>query len=144
MEEGCVFCQIIEGTLPASIVYEDDLVLAFMDLNPVNTGHMLVIPKVHAPYLKDLDNETAGHMMKIAHKLAGALRDTDIPCEGVNLFLADGEAAMQEVFHAHLHIIPRFDGDGFGLKHGSKNFVTRNRQELDEVAEKIKSTCLPS
>lgn len=139
MDRNCVFCKILEGKLPASKVYEDDTVLAFMDLNPVNTGHMLVIPKKHAPYLEELDNETSGHMMKIAHKLNKALRSTDIPCEGVNLFLADGEAAMQEVFHSHLHIIPRYKGDGFGLKHGTGNFVTRERFELDITAEKIRN-----
>lgn len=137
-ESNCIFCKIIKNELPVSNVYEDELSLAFMDLNPVNTGHVLVIPKKHAPYLKNLDNQTAGHLMKIAHKISLALKKTNIKCEGINLFLADGEAAMQEVFHAHLHIIPRFNGDGFGLKHGDKNFVTRERHELDKAAETIK------
>ena len=138
-KESCIFCKIIEGNSPVSKVYEDEKVLVLVDIQPVNPGHLLVIPKVHAPYMSDLDVETAGHVMKIAHKMGAAVRKSKYKCEGVNLFLADGETALQEVFHYHFHIIPRFEGDGFGIKHDpSKNFIKLPREELDEIAAEIK------
>jgi histidine triad (HIT) family protein len=112
-----------------------------MDIQPVNPGHLLVIPNTHASYLSDLDSETAGQMMIVAHRLTAALRSSGLPCEGVNYFLADGEAAMQEVFHVHLHVFPRFKGDGFGLKFGPHYFDRPNRAELDEAADQIRRAC---
>lgn len=136
--DDCIFCQIIRGVETASIVYSDEKVLAFMDITPVNLGHLLVIPKAHAAQLSELDPKIGGHMFKVAMRIAEALRRSGIKCEGVNLFLADGEAAFQDVFHVHLHVIPRFRGDGFGLKLGPKYGIRPDRKELDEVAEKIK------
>ena len=109
----CVFCRIVDGSLPSSRLVETDRVLAFMDIDPVTPGHLLVIPKEHLPDLADLSDELAGEMLAIARRLAAALRRTDLRCEGVNLFYADGEAAFQEVFHAHLYVLPRYAGDGF-------------------------------
>jgi len=137
--DDCVFCRIVNGIEPASIVYSDDEVLAFMDTTPVNPGHLLVIPKAHAAQLSELDPETGGHMFKVAMRIAEALRRSGIRCEGVNLFLADGEAAFQDVFHVHLHVIPRFGGDGFGLRFGPNYGSRPDREELDEIAEKIRS-----
>lgn len=114
--DDCIFCRVVNGIEPASIVYSDDKVLAFMDITPVNPGHLLVIPKAHAAQLSELDSETGGHMFKVAMSIAEALRHSGIQCEGINLFLADGAAAFQDIFHVHLHVIPRFRGDGFGLK----------------------------
>ena len=135
--DDCVFCRIINGIEPASIVYSDDEVLAFMDTTPVNPGHLLVIPKAHAAQLSELDPETGGHMFKVAMRIAEASRRSGIKCEGVNLFLADGEAAFQDVFHVHLHVIPRFSGDRFGLKLGPEYGIRPDRKELDEIAGKI-------
>jgi len=137
--DDCIFCRIVNGIEPASIVYSDDEVLAFMDTTPVNPGHLLVIPKAHAAHLSELDPETGGHMFKVAMRIAEALRRSGIRCEGVNLFLADGEAAFQDVFHVHLHVIPRFGGDGFGLRFGPNYGSRPDREELDEIAEKIRS-----
>ncbi len=89
--------------------------MAFMDIMPVSPGHLLVIPKVHATYLADLDGAAGGAMMQMAMRCAAALRASSLRTEGINLFLADGAAAGQEVFHSHLHVLPRFQGDGFGL-----------------------------
>lgn len=140
--EHCIFCKILKGELEASIVYEDAQVVAFMDIEPVNEGHVLVIPKFHAPHLSDLDDETLGHMAKIAGKIAKAIRKSDIRSEGMNLFLADDEVAGQEVWHAHLHVFPRFKNDGFGLKHDpQKNFQHPPRQRLNELVETLKK-CL--
>jgi histidine triad (HIT) family protein len=134
----CIFCDILAGTQQSSVAYQDDLCTAFMDIQPVNPGHVLVIPNRHAAFLGDLDEETGAHMFRLAQRLAGALRRSGVRCEGVNLFLADGEAAMQEVFHVHLHVFPRYAGDGFGLTFGPEYFYRPERSELDRVARLIR------
>jgi histidine triad (HIT) family protein len=134
----CVFCRILAGELPASFVYRDEQCAAFMDIQPVNLGHLLVVPVRHAAYLADLNSATAGVMMQAAQRLAAALRASGIRCEGVNLFLADGEAAMQEVFHVHLHVFPRFRGDGFGLRFGPEYTKRPPREALEQAAAQIR------
>ena len=133
--EECVFCQVVDGTVESSRVYEDDEILAFMDIQPVTDGHLLVIPTRHAPRLADLDEQLGMSMFRIAQRLAAALRSSGIPCDGVNLFLADGEAAFQEVFHVHLHVFPRTTGDGFRI---DADWRERPRAELDDAAERIR------
>jgi histidine triad (HIT) family protein len=108
-----------------------------MDIQPVNPGHVLVVSTEHASSIGELDSETAAHLMKIAQLMTKALRSSGLRCEGVNLFLADGQAAGQEVFHAHLHVFPRYRGDGFGLRFGP-HYVKRPRMELDEAARQIR------
>lgn len=131
----CIFCRILDGDLPASFVYRDDRCAAFMDIQPVNLGHLLVIPVRHAAYLADLDANAAADLMRVGHAAAAALRASGLPCEGVNFFLADGEAAMQEILHVHLHVFPRFRGDGFGLKFSPEYYTRRpERSRLDEIA----------
>ena len=133
-----IFTKILNGSAPGSFVYRDERVSAFMDIQPVNPGHVLVVPNKEVPYLSDLDDETAAHLFRIARRIAVALRNSGLKCEGVNMFLADGEAAGQEVFHVHLHIFPRYEGDGFGLKFGSDYTLLPERSELDRVAEEIR------
>ncbi len=134
----CIFCKILAGELPASIVYRDEICTAFMDIQPVNPGHVLVIPKAHATNLSALNPETGGHLFRVGQQIAAALYVSGVPCEGVNFFLADGEPAGQEVFHVHLHVFPRFEGDGFGLKFSAKYGRLPAREELDEVAGKLR------
>jgi histidine triad (HIT) family protein len=133
----CVFCGILSGEAPASFVYRDDQCAAFMDIQPVNPGHLLVVPNRHAVYLADLEESSAAHLMRIAFRAVAALRRSGLRCEGVNLFLADGEAAMQEVPHVHLHVFPRFRGDGFGLSFGPE-YTVRRRSELETAADAIR------
>src|ERR671913_1597517 len=128
----CIFCAIVVGSAPASIVYDDADLLAFMDIQPVTPGHLLIIPKRHAPYLADLDEATGARMFTVAMRLAQALRASGLPCEGINLFLADGEAAFQEVFHTHLHVFPRFAGASFRIDADWSNRPPR--EELDAIA----------
>lgn len=109
--------------------------MAFLDINPVTPGHTLVIPKVHRPYLNELDEKTGMYLFKITMRLASAIRQSGIKCEGINLFLADGKAAFQDVFHTHLHIIPRFEGDSFKISVDRGSRPTRN--ELDRIAASI-------
>jgi histidine triad (HIT) family protein len=134
----CIFCSIVRGVEPASVVHSDRKVMAFLDAQPVNPGHVLIVPKVHAADLSELDEETGGHMFKVAMRVAAGLRRSGVRCEGINLHLADGEAAFQEVFHVHLHVIPRFRGDGFGLRFGPNYGYRPNRKELDVTASKIR------
>lgn len=134
----CVFCRILAGTVPGSFVYRDESCAAFLDIQPVNPGHLLVIPTRHASYLADLDAPTAGHLMQVGQRLAAALRASGLRCEGVNLFLADGAAAMQEVFHVHLHVFPRFAGDGFGLRFGPDYANLPARDALEVAAAQIR------
>ncbi|MDD5529446.1 MAG: HIT family protein [bacterium] len=139
-KSNCIFCKIIEGKAPVSIVYEDDKVLVFPTTSPVNKGHMLIVPKKHASYLAGLDEEIVLHVIKIARKVTEAIRKSKYKCEGINWFLADGESAGQEVFHFHFHVYPRFESDGFGFKYDKvKNFTHPERSELDSVAEEIKA-----
>jgi histidine triad (HIT) family protein len=133
----CVFCAIMARTVPSSVVYEDQGCTAFMDIQPVNPGHVLVAPNVHVDSLADLDPETGRHMFEVAQRIAQALRVSGLRCQGVNLFLADGAAAGQDVFHVHLHVIPRYRGDGFGFRFGPDYGKRPPRSELDSQAAQI-------
>ncbi len=108
-----------------------------MDIGPVTPGHLLVIPKRHAPYLADLDEATGARMYRVATRLAHALRVSGLRCEGINLFLADGEAAGQEVFHVHLHVFPRFAGDNVRIEGDWSSVPTR--ADLDATAAALRT-----
>jgi histidine triad (HIT) family protein len=110
-----------------------------MDIRPVNAGHLLVVPRAHACHLADMDSETGGHLFRVGMRLATAVRRSGVHCEGVDIFLADGEAAGQEVFHVHLHVIPRYWGDGFGFRFGPGYGKLPGRAELDDVAAGIRA-----
>jgi len=140
--EDCIFCKIVAGEVPASIVQRDEHTLAFMDVAPVTDGHVLVIPTHHTPDLAGLDDSSGGRMFAIGRRVAAALRQSGLPCEGVNFFLADGAPAGQTVFHTHLHVIPRTRGDGLGFRHG-EGFVRGrpSRIELDEFARRLGARC---
>ncbi len=132
----CIFCQIVAGKSPGSVFYEDDLVLGLMTIGPVTTGHAMIIPKRHAAFLADLDENTGRHLWSITQRTAAAIRASGVRCEGINLFLADGEAAFQEIFHVHMHVFPRYKGDPFKLV--ADWDVKPSRQELDQVAQQIR------
>jgi histidine triad (HIT) family protein len=136
-ERDCVFCKIVAGELPASKVYEDDLLLGLMTIGPVTPGHAMVIPRKHVPYLGDLDPEVGAHLFLVTQKLAQAIRESGLRCEGINLFLADGEAAFQEIFHSHLHVFPRYEGDPFKLV--ADWDAHPPREELDQNAGLIRA-----
>lgn len=133
----CVFCKIVKGEIPSSVVAQDDRTFTFLDIRPVNPGHTLVIPKAHAAHLADLPAGTGGALFESGRRIAAALRTCGLRCEGVNLFLADGTVAGQEVAHVHLHVVPRFEGDGFGLRFPAGYGTTPPREELEATAKKI-------
>jgi histidine triad (HIT) family protein len=134
----CVFCQIVRGQSPDSRIWEDAEFLAFMDIRPITPGHLLVIPKRHVAYLDGISPEECGRLFAAAHKLAAAVRNSGLRCEGVNLHLADGEAAGQEVFHVHAHVFPRYAHDGFGFRFGPGYDLPPDRRALDENARRIR------
>lgn len=134
----CIFCKIVEGSAPSSKVYEDETCMAFMDIQPVNPGHVLVVPKAHYTDLSDLPADTGGQLFQVAQRIALSMPKTNIRNEGVDFFLAHGEAAGQEVFHVHLHVIPRYAGDGFGFRFGPNYSNLPERDELDAIADQIK------
>jgi len=112
--EDCIFCKIVAGELPAEKVAEDEHTIAFMDLNPWTRGHALVIPRNHSRNLYDVDPEDLRHAVVAAKRLAERLRDR-LGCDGVNLLNSFEPAAWQTVFHLHLHVIPRYEGDPLRL-----------------------------
>ena len=135
---SCVFCEILAGRIPASFVHRDERVAAFMDIQPVNAGHLLIVPVAHAQGLEDLPPSDGAAMFAAAQRLRGALQASGLRCEGVNLHLANGEAAGQEVAHVHLHAIPRFAGDGFGLKFPATYSQKPSREALEQSAQTIR------
>lgn len=136
----CIFCDIVVGTAPASFVHRDELVSAFLDIRPVTPGHLLVIPNEHVVFTHDLPDATADRLFTVARGLARGLRSTDaVRADGVNLFVADGEAAEQEVFHAHLHVIPRFPDDGVVIDAAAWREPQPTRAALDSQATVMRS-----
>jgi diadenosine tetraphosphate (Ap4A) HIT family hydrolase len=134
--QDCIFCAIAAAQAEASVVYEDETVVAFMDLNPVTPGHLLVVPRKHAVGLEELDAGTSAHVWSVGHDLARAVRRSALRCEGINLLLCDGEVAFQTVFHFHLHVIPRYAGDGWTIV---PQTAQRDRALLDGDARAIKT-----
>ena len=106
-----IFSQIITGDLPCFKVYEDDRVLAFLDIHPIQPGHTLIIPKQESENGLVADPQDMGHMMQVAQKIGNALINI-VGCDGVNFLMNNGAAAGQKIFHTHLHVIPRFTEDG--------------------------------
>lgn len=100
-------------------------------------GHTLVVPNKGVASLKELDEKTAGRMFHVGRKIGEAIRSSRLKCEGINLLLSDGEAAGQEVFHVHLHVVPRFSGDGFRFARSQAGTHYPERKELHSLAEKI-------
>lgn len=134
--DNCVFCDIAAGEAPASVVYDDAAVIAFLDINPVTPGHLLVVPRRHVPAVADMDEATGMHLFRVAMRMDRALRLSGVRCEGVNLLLADGAAAGQEVPHVHLHVFPRYAGDQFRVE---ADWSARpSREELDGIAARVR------
>jgi len=133
--EDCIFCRIVKGEIPSSKVFEDEFTLAFLDIAPINKGHVLVIPKKHYVDIHDLPEGEFRHVAATLKKVAGALKEAT-GCSGINVLQANGKIAGQEVFHFHVHVIPRFEGDGLGMKWPKKEYFGG---EMRVLIEKIKA-----
>ncbi|MBV1872542.1 MAG: HIT family protein [Gammaproteobacteria bacterium] len=139
----CIFCQIAKKEMPASIVYEDEQCLVFMDIFPIKEGHTLVIPKTHGAFLHELDDALREHLFKVANAVLLAQRTAGITLDGANLLVNDGKAANQHVPHVHIHVLPREHGD---IAKVAWTFLTRmlnffgkdkKRAKLDQLARNI-------
>jgi len=131
----CVFCMIRDGKIPSAKVYDDERTLAFMDINPLTRGHCLVATKAHAATLYDAELEDLKAAIVTAKKVAGALRKALSP-DGLNVLQANGAAAFQSVAHFHLHLIPRWTGDGKGF---DWKIVPGSREEIMGIADRIRT-----
>ena len=115
---ACVFCAIAAGTAPAIRIHEDDDYLAILDIRPFTRGHTLVIPKAHSVDLTDTSAATLAGMLAVGQRIAQATRASGLAATGNNMAINDGKSAMQTVFHIHLHVIPRRDGDKVAFAKG--------------------------
>lgn len=135
--QQCIFCEILAGRQEGSFIHRDALVAAFLTIGPVNPGHALIVPLRHAAGVADLTAAENEAIFSLARRVSAALREPAISCQGINYWLADGEAAFQDVFHVHLHVIPRFAGDGFKVTFNRK---TPRREALDQIARAISAS----
>jgi histidine triad (HIT) family protein len=135
MVADCVFCKIRDGQIPSVKVYEDGRTLAFMDINPLNAGHCLVVTKNHVAALFEAEDEDLAAAIVTARRVARALRQALAP-DGLNMLQANGAAAFQSVPHFHLHLIPRWTNDGKGF---DWKLVPGDRAEIAKVAEKLRA-----
>ncbi len=132
MKNNCVFCAIAEGEIPSFKVYEDDFVLAYLDINPFSKGHTLVIPKEHSSGLIETSDETLAVLISRVKKVANHLKNV-LPCDGFNILQNNGEAAGQTVMHIHFHIVPRY-----GKEEITFNSQKGDMEELKALADKIR------
>jgi len=138
LSDQCIFCEILGGNSPASFTYEDDTVVAFMDVQPITHGHMLVVPREHAVLMAEVNETVAMRTFRVARKLSSLVRGT-LGATGVNLFVADGETAFQDVPHFHVHVIPRYPNDGFGLTFPERYAQPPSRAALETIAAAVRA-----
>ena len=131
--ENCIFCKIVKGEIPSNKIYEDENVLVFLDIAPVNLGHSLIVPKKHFANIYETPEETLAEMMKAAKKISKALK-SELGADGINVTMNNDPAAGQIIFHSHIHVIPRLSGDGFPLWHGRRPY---QEGEMNKVEKKI-------
>ena len=132
MKNNCVFCAICAGEIPSFKVYEDDLVLAYLDINPFTKGHTLVIPKAHSANLLETSDETLAAVIARVKKVAAHVKAA-LPCDGFNILQNNGEAAGQTVHHLHFHIVPRYGNEPIAFESHEGNM-----EELKALAERIR------
>ena len=130
----CIFCKIIKKEIPAEKIYEEKNVLAFLDIKPINTGHILVIPKKHFKNIYEIPDKDFCDLTKVVKKLSSIIKKAT-KADGINIGINNDEAAGQVIFHSHIHIIPRFKNDG--LKHW-KGKERYEKGEMEKVLKKIK------
>lgn len=127
--ENCIFCKIAGGEIPAATLYEDEDFRVILDLGPASKGHALILPKTHAANIYELPDELAGKAMVLAKKMAAKMTEA-LKCDGFNIVQNNGECAGQTVFHFHMHLIPRYKGDGVGLTWTPGKLSDEEREEI--------------
>ncbi|WP_224333116.1 HIT family protein [Haloprofundus halobius] len=137
MADDCIFCKIVAGDIPGRTVYETERALAFLDANPLSPGHTLVIPKNHAERLDDLSGDEASELFAAVHELTPRV-ESAVDADAVTVGINDGSAAGQEVPHVHVHLVPRFEGDGGGPIHAvAGERPDLSDEELDAIADDV-------
>jgi histidine triad (HIT) family protein len=136
MGTHCIFCDIIHGAAEVSVCYEDTESIAFMDIQPVNAGHVLVVPRQHFESFLDLPKSLGAHLFEVAMELAPAIRKVS-RADGMNAIVSSGAAAGQDVYHFHIHLIPRHQGDGFDVRLPFAESEMPDRTVLDMTAARI-------
>ena len=137
-DDDCIFCSIVRGRATVSVVYDEESVLAFLDIAPQSPGHTLVIPKLHAQWVAEVPAAVSARLLTAGIQIGEALRQL-LRCPGVNFYIADGAEAGQDVFHTHLHVIPRYADDGLGYR--ERSMPDRPpRDELDRMASHLGTT----
>jgi len=133
--EECVFCSILAGELPGHFVYEDNLVVGFLSLEQPNPYKVLVVPREHVEMVYDLNDKLAGVIFQVTAKIARGVREAS-KCDGMNLVQSNGKAGLQDVFHFHLHIVPRFFGDSIVLDWDN---TPAPQEKLIQIANEIRN-----
>ncbi|MBL0938305.1 MAG: HIT family protein [Gemmatimonadaceae bacterium] len=134
----CIFCDLIQGAAEVSICYEDATAIAFLDIQPVNPGHVLVVPREHYEVLQDIPRDVGLHLYEVATRLIPVVQ-VAAGATDMNIVVNSGAAAGQNVMHYHIHLIPRREGDGFDVSLPFPGSVMPNRQQLDGMAARIGS-----
>lgn len=134
MKQNCIFCKIINKEIPSKIIFEDDISLAILDINPATTGHILLMPKEHYMLMPMVPDEVLGHLTVISKYLSDLLKDT-FGALDVSVYIANGAAAGQQSQHFMSHVIPRYGDDGMDFDLSGNNL---KREELENLAKKIK------
>jgi histidine triad (HIT) family protein len=134
--KDCIFCRIIAGEIPCTKVFEDDLTLSFMDISPLNKGHLLIVPKEHYTTIVEIAPELYGHLYGVTNRISKAVQASLNP-DGINIMQLNGKAANQVVPHVHIHIVPRWHGDGLTVSAWEP--VPGKMDEIAKIAEVIKS-----
>jgi histidine triad (HIT) family protein len=137
--EDCIFCKIVKGEIPCFTIYEDDSVLAFADINPINTGHTLIIPKSHAENIWEIAEDDLTAIHRTARRVAGAMK-TALQPDGIAFLQLNGRAVNQLVMHYHLHLIPR-GADDPALTMTEWELVPGDMKVIEEAARKIAAGC---
>lgn len=127
--ENCIFCKIANGEIPAASLYEDDDFKVILDLGPASKGHALILPKAHAANIYELPDELAAKAMILAKKMATKMTDA-LKCDGFNIVQNNGEVAGQTVFHFHMHLIPRYNGDHVGITWTPGTLTDEDREDI--------------
>lgn len=131
----CIFCKIVEGKIPCTKIYENDRILAFLDISPVNKGHALVIPKKHSETILDTDEKTLNEIMSVTKKLSAAIMKA-VNADGFEVCINNKKAAGQLVPHLHMHIMPRFNNDGLKFDWPTKKFSESEMKKTAEIIRK--------
>lgn len=135
--DDCIFCKIANGEIPSATIYEDDDFRVILDLGPAADGHALVVPKKHYANIYEMPDELAGKAMITAKKVVSFLKDA-LPCDGYNIVQNNGESAGQTVFHFHMHLIPRHNGDGVGVTWKPGRLTDETRDRILKLTEDLR------